>query len=114
MIEYSVSSHIKQDACWISTEKGSKSVHQSCWDGILFIYLYFLEREPKIVGVHLYNWVMKMIMRSKYQELGLGVLIYKLVANSNEMVDVSGSFKLLITFIDFQEEKCKSRNNKFT
>ena len=49
----------------------------------------FLEREPKIVGLQLYNVVMKMIMKSKYQELGLGVLVYKLVANSNEMVEVS-------------------------
>lgn len=72
--------------CWLNHEEGTKSLHQICCDGLLLAFLYFIEREPHVVGSHIYNLIMKQIMKSKYQEIGLCVLIYKLIANSKEMV----------------------------
>ena len=67
--------------------KWQKPTYQICWDGLLFIYLYFIEKDPKIVGAHLYNIIMKQIMKSKYQEIGLWILAYKLLSHSSDIVD---------------------------
>ncbi|CAI2366213.1 unnamed protein product [Moneuplotes crassus] len=76
----------KPSECWLNSESENKPLYQVCCDGMLFIYISFLESNPKIIAPHLYNLIMKQIMKSKNTEIGLVILISKLLVSSNFMV----------------------------